>query len=338
MAPAALLICSIDVEEDNWLPQRSSCTAENVRRLPTLVPLLKKLGVRPTFFVSHSAVRHPGTAGFIERAIEETGGELAAHLHPWNTPPSPERAVPANTMMCNLPPEVQRAKIASLLDAHESAFGRRPTSFRAGRLGGGPRVVRQLVDAGFTVDSSVAPLTDLSGEGGPSFVDSRIQAHMLAAEPVAGDAGTPPSIIEVPLSVSLTRLPLERWRATRRDLLETAPGQAALRAMSAARVLRRVALSPEVESTGDMLRAAHVLLASGAGYVQLTWHSPTLVPGLTPFTRTLPDVRRFLRTLETVIERLRARYGLESVTVGEAAGRLIGPTEPSVPPAAVFAT
>ena len=338
MAPAALLICSIDVEEDNWLPQRSACTAENVRRLPTLVPLLKDLGVRPTFFVSHAAARHPGAAAFIERAIEETGGELAAHLHPWNTPPSPERATPSTTMMCNLPPELQRAKLASLLDAHESAFGRRPTTFRAGRLGGGPRVVRQLVDAGFTVDSSVAPLTDLSDEAGPSFMDSPIEAHMLAAEPTAGDVGDPPSIVEVPLSVSLTRMPLERWRAVRQDLLSTVRGQAVLRAMSATRVLRRVALSPEVESTVDMLRAAQVLLASGAGYVQLTWHSPTLVPGLTPFTRTLPDVRRFLRTLESVIGRLRTRHGLESVTVGAAASRLLGARELVAPPVAALAT
>jgi hypothetical protein len=323
MAPAALLICSIDVEEDNWLPQRSSCTAENVRRLPTLLPLLRELGVRPTFFVSYGAARHPGAAGFIEQAIEETGGELAAHLHPWNTPPLSERVIPSNTMMCNLSPELQRAKLATLLDAIEAAFGRRPTTFRAGRLGGGPRVVRQLVDAGFTADSSVAPMTDLSDEAGPSFMDSPVHAHVVSAERVAGNNGTPASIVEVPLSVSLTRMPLDRWSALRQNLLSSPRGQALLRAMSAARVLRRVAMSPEVESASDMLRAAQVLLASGTRFVHFTWHSPTLVPGLTPFTRTLPDVRRFLRTLETVIERVRAKHGLESATVGEAATRLL---------------
>lgn len=323
MAPAALLICSIDVEEDNWLPQRSGCTAANVRRLPTLVPLLQDLGVRPTFFVAHTAVRHPGAAGFIERSIEETGGELGAHLHPWNTPPAPERATPSNTMMCNLPAELQRAKLASLLEGHEEAFGRRPTTFRAGRLGGGPRVVRQLVEAGFTVDSSVAPMTDLSGDAGPSFMASPIGAHVVSAAPIEGEAGDPPSIVEVPLSVGLTRMPLARWSALRRDLLSTPRGRTLLRAMSAARVLRRVGLSPEVESGRDILRAAQVLLESGAGYVHLTWHSPTLVPGLTPFTRTLPDVRRFLRTLGSVIERLRTRHGLDCVTVGEAASRLM---------------
>jgi hypothetical protein len=324
MAPAALLICSIDVEEDNWLPQRSGCTAANVRRLPTLVPLLKELGVHPTFFVSYAAARHPGAAVFIEQAIEETGGELGAHLHPWNTPPAPERATPSNTMMCNLPAELQRAKLASLLDAHESVFGRRPTSFRAGRLGGGPPIVRQLVEAGFTVDSSVAPMTDLSDDAGPSFLDSPLQAHVIRAEPVVGEEGQPPSIVEVPLSVGLTRMPLPRWRALRRDLLPTPRGRAVLRAMSATRVLRRVSMSPEVEHTRDMLRAAQVLLASGVGYVHLTWHSPTLVPGLTPFTRTLPDVRRFVHTLGNVIERLRSKHALECATVGEAGRRLIG--------------
>ena len=329
MAPAALLICSIDVEEDNWLPQRSGCTAENVRRLPTHVPLLKNLGVRPTFFVSHAAARHPGAAGFIERAIEETGGELGAHLHPWNTPPCPERAMPSTTMMCNLPAELQRAKLASLLEALEAAFGRRPTTFRAGRLGGGPRVVRQLVEAGFTVDSSVAPLTDLSDDAGPSFMESPVEAHVVSAEPLPGEPGSPPSIVEVPLSVGLTRMPLVRWRALRRDLLSSSRGRTMLRAMSAARVLRRVGLSPEVETAHDMMRAAQVLLDSGAGYIHLTWHSPTLVPGLTPFTRTLPDVRRFLRTLESVVERLRTKHDLECVTVGEAASRLMAARQPS---------
>ena len=43
-----------------------------------------------------------------------------------------------NSYHCNLPPELERAKIEALTEAIEAGFGARPTIFKAGRYGFGP--------------------------------------------------------------------------------------------------------------------------------------------------------------------------------------------------------
>jgi hypothetical protein len=49
--------------------------------------------------------------------VAEGGGEIGAHLHPWNTPPLREEFTEANTMLKNLPPELQRAMREKLPNA-----------------------------------------------------------------------------------------------------------------------------------------------------------------------------------------------------------------------------
>jgi hypothetical protein len=49
--------------------------------------------------------------------------------------------------------------------------------------------------------------------------------------------------------------------------------------------VRRVILSPEGESLDAMLQLAERLLEQGERFLHLFWHSPSLVPGLSPFVR-----------------------------------------------------
>ena len=106
------------------------------------------------------------------------------------TPPFVEEVTARNSYHCNLPPELERAKIAALTEAIARGFGARPTIFKAGRYGYGPNTGRALAELGYEVDCSLVPHTDFSGDGGPDFRGRPDRPHWL-----------PEGLLEVPLTV-----------------------------------------------------------------------------------------------------------------------------------------
>src|SRR5438034_4596235 len=129
-----VLVVSVDTEEDNWRPCRDGVTVENIRELPRLDALVQRLGVRATYFTTYQVASH-GWAAATLRRLHEGGAEIGAHLHPWNTPPLEEPFLPRNTMLKNLAPPLQLAKLERLTTAlrEAPAFSRS----RSGRAGSG---------------------------------------------------------------------------------------------------------------------------------------------------------------------------------------------------------
>ena len=111
---AVALVVSIDTEEDNWTPARDGIRIENIRELPALQRFLRGLGLRPTYFADHPVASEPWSAAILREIAEDGGAEIGAHLHPWNTPPLEEPLAPGNSMLTNLPPALQRAKLHAL--------------------------------------------------------------------------------------------------------------------------------------------------------------------------------------------------------------------------------
>ena len=67
-------------------------------------------------------------------------------------------------------------------------------------------------------------------------------------------------------------------------------------------LLARRWLSPENTSGADMIRLARTLTRSGLRVLDMTFHSPSLLPGATPFVRSEADKRRFLTRIEQFLE------------------------------------
>src|SRR5881392_3452523 len=141
-----LLIVSVDTEEDDWQPRRDGVTIENVRELPLLDALFQRLGVRATYFTTYQVATREWAAAIL-RELCAGGAEIGAHLHPWNTPPLEEPLLPRNSMLKNLPPALQLAKLQRLTATLREAIGARPLAFRAGRYGLGRDTIAAPVSA-----------------------------------------------------------------------------------------------------------------------------------------------------------------------------------------------
>jgi hypothetical protein len=316
-----IVIVSIDTEEDNWYRSRYGATAGNIAEVRTLAPFLERLGVRPTYFTAYQVAIHAPAVDALREACAGGRGEIGAHLHPWNTPPLDEAFVPRNSMLKNLPADLQRAKLVRLTAALEEAFGVAPRTFRAGRYGFGRETVGALLACGYQVDSSVSPFIDLAAtDDGPSFVGAPIAPYYLAPDRNVTQPAPDGTLLEIPLSYGFNRGPFEFWDPARR-LLETAPWRWLHLAGLAARVgiVKRLALTPELTSVADMLTLSRRLLEQGAPHLHVSWHSPSLTPGLSPFGATAQDVARLYASIEAYFEGLSRSVNVTFATISEAA-------------------
>jgi hypothetical protein len=323
-----VVVVSLDTEEDNWRPARTGVTVENVRELPRFQAHCERLGARPTYFATYPVARTPWAADLLRDLA--TGGrvEVAAHLHPWNTPPLDEPFLPRNTMLKNLPAPLQRAKIAALTEAIEEGTGRRPTSFRTGRCGLGRETTRLLIEQAYRVDSSVLPWVSLvRTDDGPSFVGAPLAIYTLdgSTDPSVPVPGGP--LVEVPMSSGFTRWPFERWGPVHAAL--TSPRMRPLRLAALAsrlHLLRRVMLTPELSSPRDMLRLAKHLVSHGVTHLDVTLHSPSLRPALSPYARTRRDVERLIASIDRLVEALTGAAAVTFSTIAEVAAGFGSPT------------
>lgn len=323
------LVVSLDTEEDNWNRTRTGVTVENICELRRQARFFERHGVHPTYFTTYQVAIDPCAAAVLCELGETSSAEIGAHLHPWNTPPLSEAFVPRNSMTKNLPADLQLAKIQTLTAALVEAFGRRPVAFRAGRYGIGSDTVSALVSCGYHVDSSVSPFVSLeSVDGGPSFVGAPIEPYRLAPNGDVRHHSPDGAIVEIPLSYGFNRGPFFVVEALQR-LLEAAPLRWLRMPGIAARtgLTRRLSLSPEFQSVTDMLTLSARLLENGAPHLHISWHTPSLKPGLSPFTSTAADVERLYTTIEAYFEGLAAVTPYQFMTVSEAASAL-APQQP----------
>jgi hypothetical protein len=282
-----------------------------------------ELNAPVTYFVTHAVAAHGDSCRVLRKVLDQGNGEVGAHLHPWNTPPVAESISPPNLMLNNLPASLQFSKLRRLTDRLEDAFGRAPTSFRAGRSGLGSSTIDVIRRCGYTIDSSVIPFYDLRPVHGPSFVGARNRAYCIgesgnALEPL--DVGP---ILEVPVSSAYSRVPFEVWDAIYRRLGSRVGRALRLRGLAArAGLFSKIALRPELESVRDMLRLSRALIGQGSSHLQIMWHSPSLLPGKSPFVRTPAERDGLLARIRGLIEGLRQTGPVRFVTLSEAAETL----------------
>lgn len=312
---------SIDTEEDDWgsYAERGAST-RNIAHLPELQGYFDRWAARPTYLVNRPPLVDAASVDVLGRLGSLESVEIGAHCHPWNTPPFVGEGV-HRSMMCSLTADENRAKLREIRRCLQDELAVRPKAFRAGRWGFGPTVAGPLADEGFEIDCSVAPFIDWSSIAGPDYSDAPHQPYRFHPnEP--WHPNPEGSLLELPTTIGFFGGD-HRRRARARRWLENS----ALRhlkvvgALDASGLLARRWLSPETSSGEAMIRLAEAWVSSGESFLQLTFHSCTLLPGATPFVRDEHDRTRFLRSLHNFLAYCRDS-GYAFRTLSEAARRL----------------
>lgn len=278
----------VDTEEEFPWHRPLSRNQRAVTNIPAQAraqTIFAEYGIVPTYVVDDPVARDPDATAFLRALLAAGTCEIGAHCHPWVNPPDEERVTPANSYPGNLPADLERRKLASLTETISGAFGRRPRVYKAGRYGLGPNTPGILRDLGYAVDASVVPRTSFAADGGPDFRDAAPYPAALAGKP---------DLLELPLTVGFTGALRRGGTATFERIRRPLP--AALRLpgiLARTRLFERIRLSPEGAGVAAHRRLTRQLLADGVRVFAYTYHSPSLVPGHTPYVQTDRDLAAF---------------------------------------------
>lgn len=296
-------IVFVDTEEEfDWTRPlaRENRSVSAIAALPEAHARFAASGVPLALMVDHPVATDPRAIDRIGPLL--TGGTtVGTQLHPWVNPPFDEALTPANSFAGNLPRALEAAKLDALTDAIAAAFGKRPTAYRAGRYGLGPNSFELLAERGYRLDSSMRPGFDYTGEGGPDF--SALGNHAFR---IGG-------LVELPLTTVFTGAARSGGMTLYQAAGRIPKGRAVL---ARSRLLQRIPLTPEGIPVREALESVRVAIGEGIRVLSFAFHSPSLVPGHTPYVRDEADLRAFWRWWDAILAEL-DRLGAKAAGLDE---------------------
>ncbi len=320
LARRPALLVAIDTEGDNqWdAGARQNQTFDNLYALGRLHDFFARHGVRPTYVITHPVATDSRSAEVLRGLVARGDTEIGAHHHAWETPPFSAEDVVRHPYALSLPLGQFDAQLASLTAAITEAIGTRPVSYRSGRFGFSAAHVSSLEQAGYLVESSVAPLFYEAHKRGPDFVGAPLSPYFLAYD----DATRPGTsgVLELPISAALNRrVPafLERWYG-RAPWPYTTKRMLRLAGIAKVRWLR-----PSYSSAADMLALARQIVDDDAPILNLLFHSSEAIVGGSPYNRTQGELDAFFDRLGRLLVYAVKDLGAEPMTFAAFRSRFV---------------
>lgn len=308
--PPTLLVVIHTEEEFDWGRPFDS-TATGVRHMQYIhraQGLFHEYGVKPTYVVDYPIADQEAAWGPLKGYADAGDCEIGAHCHPWVSPPVEETIDRRNSYPGNLPAALEAAKLERLTTRIEQSFGHRPVSYLAGRYGFGPHTGDTLARLGYCIDISPAPPIDFSTDSGPNYAQ-------LGTSPFwFGDHG----LLCLPGTGAYLGLlkrhgpTLHRWATDPRIGWARLPG-----ILSRLGLLDRLRLSPEGYDFEHHRTLTRALLAAGQRVFVYSFHSPSVMPGCTPYVNSDAELQRFLEQCRRYLDFFTGELGGIAPTVSE---------------------
>lgn len=301
------VLLTVDAEEEfDWRGdfRREGHGLSHVPEIARFQQFCESIGAHPVYLVDWPIANDPRAVAIISDAVRRSRAEVGIQLHPWVNPPFEETMSAFNSFAGNLDPALEEAKFERLRDRIEEEFGTAPLIYRAGRYGLGPHTAALLRKAGVRIDTSVRALFDYRTGSGPDFSNHPVEPYWV---------GDDDALLELPLTSvydGVLRGLGPQIHRLQRHLPTFFSGLPRLR------LLERIALTPEGVSVNEALRGIDIALDQGLPLLVLSFHSPTLAPGNTPYTKAEADVERLYEWFRSVFARLDDR-GVRGTTVTE---------------------
>lgn len=291
-------ILTVDTEEEfDWRAplRREGHSLVTVPVLRQFQEFCERFGVVPAYLLDYPVASCPDAADALRDAIVGGRAEAGVQLHPWVNPPFEEDVNEPNSFAGNLPPALERAKFALLRDTIERNFGVAPLIYRAGRYGVGPNSAEILCDHGIAIDTSVRSLFDYSYAGGGNFRDHPLRPYWLDKSR---------GLMELPLTTVYRGLLRDQGNAVYPSMWRAPRLRGVLSRLG---LLERVPLTPEGVTAQEAIRGIDIALDSGLPLLVLSFHSPSIAPGHTPYVRSQADLDAFYDWWRTIFAYLAKR-------------------------------
>ncbi len=290
-----LLLTIIDAEEAFDWNQPFTRSATNVTSMASQASahrIFERFGVVPTYMVDYPVVSQDTGRQPLCDMLRSGACDVGTQLHPWVSPPFIEDVTNRNSYPGNLSLPLEFDKLRRLTEQIEASLDMRPQIYRAGRYGVGARTGDILRSLGYLVDSSVMSSWDFTAQEGPDFTQISATPYWIDDER---------SILEIPCTAAVVGGIAEPPELLRRAVFTPWSERLGIPSLTARlRLLERIKLTPEGITVAEAQRLLRHMLAHGHRVFVLTYHTPSLVPGNTPYVRSEQDLQRFLAWLEEI--------------------------------------
>jgi glycosyltransferase involved in cell wall biosynthesis len=294
-APYLLVVVDAEEEFDWSVVPSSSISVKAMRHQDRAQRLFERHGIVPTYAVDFAVAAQADGYGPLRDYLADGKCEIGAQLHPWINPPIEEELTERNSFPGNLPAALEFEKLRVLTTTIENNFGCRPILYRAGRYGVGGNTASMLDRLGYKVDCSVVPFHDFQSKGGPDFRHASNAPYWF---------GPGNRLLEIPVTTGMTGRFARVGRGLH-SLIDRPVGHTLHLpgVMARLALLDRIRLTPEGVSLTEAKRMTRALLhRDGHRIFVLSYHSPSLEPGNTPYVRTREDLSRFVGWIDAYLE------------------------------------
>ena len=301
-----MLCVNVDTEEEfQWAKtfSKENTSTRASRYLHLGQDIFKKYELKPTYLIDYPITNDEYAAELLGDWSRSGECLVGAQLHPWVNPPYEEVVCVQNSYPCNLPLNLEKRKLEVLTQAITEAIGTAPRIYKAGRYGIDIRRTGILESLGYCVDTSVVPYRSYAGAGGGT------DFYGFASQPFWIEEQD--NVLFLPVTQELVGLLRHIGRkGGSRYLFNRLSSKFHLPGLfSRMGLLERIMLSPEGLSDKDLLRLLDCMVSDGHKVFCLSFHSPTLMTGSTPYTRNSEDLNRFLRRIEMVLDHFFGKLG-----------------------------
>lgn len=287
------LLVVVDTEETfDWAApfDRQSTDTSAMSEVGLGQELCDAVSLAPTYVVDYPVASDVKAMEQLSEYSKTGRATIGAHLHGWVCPPFDEDVNAANSYQGNLPFSLEKRKLEVLTRKIEESAGIVPVVHKAGRYGFGWGTTSALKELGYKVDVSPTPGFNLTADGGPNHENVPNAPQWLDKErrllSIAGTGGFVGGLRKVgPLLQGISENPIGRKFRTAGIL-------------SRLGLMERIRLSPEGFTLKEMKQLTRSLLERGENVFTLTYHSPSLAVGCTPYVRDKQGLKNFLDTLE----------------------------------------
>lgn len=287
----------VDTEEEfDWsLPHdRNSTAVKAIRQVERGQTVFDRYGMKPCYVIDYPIASHMDDNAALREIFRQKRCVIGTHLHPWVTPPHEEMVCAFNSFPGNLDSSLERTKLETMTAVITENFGRSPLCYKAGRYGLGPHTASSLYDLGYRIDLSVTPGFDYASQSGPDYARATNLPFWFGPES---------KLLELPCTGGLCGLlggesdKLYRAITTPLAMKLRLPG-----IFSRLGLLERIRLSPEGYTLEEMKRITRYLLSRGVRHFTMSFHSPSLVEGYTPYVSTVGERQAFIDRIDSYLE------------------------------------
>ena len=313
--PLLLVVVDAEAEFDWNRPfSRQNTRVDSIAEQYRAQEVFERYGIVPLYAIDFAVATDEGAVEILRRFVEEGACEIGSHLNPWINPPHEETVNVYNSYPGNLAPELEREKLKRLTDAVAENFGIRVKAYKAGRYGIGPNTAGILEDLDYRVDLSVVPYTSFAANDGPDFSNFDFRPFWF---------GRREKLLEIPVTCGFSGALAKRGP----DLFPMLANGAGMRLRlpgicARLGLLERIHLTPEGVDHVAHRRLTESLLAQGCRIFSFTYHSPSLAPGNTPYSRDTRELNEFLQRMDRYFDYFINQLGGRQVTATELHGLL----------------